>query len=63
MSASIKDYDAAPTSGSGKSGFDDETERQLQEVDPVAEARLVRKLDLFIVPVVMLLYLLSFLDR
>jgi hypothetical protein len=63
MSDSIKDYGAAPTSGSGKSGYEDETERQLGEVDPVAEAKLVRKLDLFIVPVVMLLYLLSFLDR
>lgn len=41
----------------------DELEGQLEEVDPVAEAKLVRKLDLFIVPVVMLLYLLSFLDR
>lgn len=63
MSGSINDYGAAPTSGSGKSGYEDETGRQLEEVDPVAEAKLVRKLDLYIVPVVMLLYLLSFLDR
>lgn len=41
----------------------DEIERQLGEVDPLFEAKLVRKLDLFIIPVVMLLYLLSFLDR
>ena len=41
----------------------DEVERQLGEVDPIYEAKLVRKLDLFIIPVVMLLYLLSFLDR
>jgi len=41
----------------------DEVDRQLGEVDPVFEAKLVRKLDLFIIPVVMLLYLLSFLDR
>jgi hypothetical protein len=41
----------------------DEVERQLGEVDTVYEAKLVRKLDLFIIPVVMLLYLLSFLDR
>lgn len=41
----------------------DEIERQLGEVDPVFEAKLVRKLDAFIIPVVMLLYLLSFLDR
>ena len=41
----------------------DEIERQLGEVDPVFETKLVRKLDLYIIPVVMLLYLLSFLDR
>jgi len=41
----------------------DEVERQLGQVDPVYEAKLVRKLDLYIIPVVMLLYLLSFLDR
>lgn len=40
-----------------------EGEAQLQESDPVAEGKLVRKLDLHLVPVVMLLYLLSFLDR
>ena len=33
------------------------------EIDPVKEKKLVRKLDVHIVPVVMLLYLLSFLDR
>ena len=42
---------------------DDEIEGQLEDVDPIAEARLVRKLDLYIIPVVMLLYLFSFLDR
>lgn len=31
--------------------------------DPAAEERLVRKLDRHIIPIVMLLYLLSFLDR
>lgn len=41
----------------------EEIEGQLNEVDPIAEAKLVRKLDLYIIPVVMLLYLLSFLDR
>jgi hypothetical protein len=41
----------------------DEIERQLGEVDPLYETKLVRKLDLYIIPVVMLLYLLSFLDR
>lgn len=33
------------------------------EVDPQAEKRLVRKLDFHIIPIVMLLYLFSFLDR
>lgn len=41
----------------------DEVERQLGEVDPLFEAKLVRKLDGFIIPIVMLLYLFSFLDR
>jgi hypothetical protein len=33
------------------------------EIDVAKEKRLVRKLDLHIIPVVMLLYLFSFLDR
>lgn len=32
-------------------------------IDHQAETRLVRKLDIFIIPIVMLLYLFSFLDR
>lgn len=32
-------------------------------IDPAKERKLVRKLDFHIIPVVMLLYLLSFLDR
>lgn len=32
-------------------------------VDHQSEARLVRKLDIYIIPIVMLLYLFSFLDR
>jgi predicted class III extradiol MEMO1 family dioxygenase len=32
-------------------------------IDHVAEKRLVRKLDIYIIPIVMLLYLFSFLDR
>lgn len=32
-------------------------------IDPKKEKKLVRKLDAFIIPPVMLLYLLSFLDR
>lgn len=59
LKTSDKEYDGADASKS----IEDDIEGQLEEVDPVAEAKLVRKLDLFIVPVVMLLYLLSFLDR
>lgn len=33
------------------------------DIDHAAEKRLVRKLDLNIIPIVMLLYLFSFLDR
>ncbi|KAL8943064.1 MAG: hypothetical protein Q9211_001117 [Gyalolechia sp. 1 TL-2023] len=33
------------------------------QIDHVAEKKLVRKLDLFIIPIIMLLYLFSFLDR
>ncbi|KAB5572170.1 major facilitator superfamily domain-containing protein [Coniochaeta sp. 2T2.1] len=33
------------------------------EIDPAAEKRLVRKLDIHIIPLVLLLYLFSFLDR
>lgn len=43
--------------------IDDGIEGQLEEIDIIAEAKLVRKLDLYIIPVVMLLYLFSFLDR
>lgn len=32
-------------------------------IDPAAEAKLVRKLDFFIIPITMMLYLFSFLDR
>ncbi|KAF2166219.1 hypothetical protein M409DRAFT_23411 [Zasmidium cellare ATCC 36951] len=39
------------------------SEEGVVDIDPVKERRLVRKLDLHIVPMVMLLYLLSFLDR
>lgn len=37
--------------------------REDVEIDHAAEQRLVRKLDLYIIPIVMLLYLFSFLDR
>ena len=33
------------------------------EIDHIAEKKLVRKLDRHIIPIIMLLYLLSFLDR
>jgi hypothetical protein len=33
------------------------------QIDHAAEAKLVRKLDMFIIPITMLLYILSFLDR
>jgi len=62
MSDVEKQYDGSePTSA--KSRENEDVARQLEEVDPVLEAQLVRKLDLFVIPVVMLLYLLSFLDR
>ncbi len=35
----------------------------LPEIDRVAEKKLIRKLDIHLVPIVMLLYLLSYLDR
>jgi hypothetical protein len=38
-------------------------DNDLPAVDKAKERQLVRKLDLYIVPVVMLLYLFSFLDR
>lgn len=59
-SMSDVDKDAPPYGAKSPS---EEVERQLGDVNPVLEAQLVRRLDLFIIPVVMLLYLLSFLDR
>ena len=59
-----KQDDFAGRSGNGNGPKEsDEIGRQLEGVDPVFEAKIVRKLDLFIIPVVMLLYLFSFLDR
>lgn len=40
-----------------------EITESLVEIDHAAEGRLVKKLDLHIIPIVMLLYLFSFLDR
>jgi hypothetical protein len=47
----------------GKQAEDGSMEGSIEEIDPILEAKLVRKLDLHIIPVVMLLYLFSFLDR
>ncbi|KAH7346000.1 high-affinity nicotinic acid transporter-like protein [Pyrenochaeta sp. MPI-SDFR-AT-0127] len=55
-SGAIGSNDTKPVEG-------DVVDRHLGEADPLYEAKLVRKLDTFIIPVVMLLYLLSFLDR
>ncbi|KAF2000478.1 MFS general substrate transporter [Amniculicola lignicola CBS 123094] len=63
MSDSDKEYAVTKDPEVGKGISQDEVEGQLEELDLLAEKKLVRKLDLFIVPVVMLLYLLSFLDR
>jgi hypothetical protein len=41
----------------------DDAEGFHEQIDPRVEAKLVRKLDLFIIPITMALYLLSFLDR
>lgn len=62
MSDSDKEFGPARAEDPSKYA-DEEIEGQLEEVDPVAETKLVRKLDIFLIPVVMLLYLLSFLDR
>lgn len=42
---------------------DEKFRAEYASIDPKEEVKLVRKLDLHIVPVVMLLYLLSFIDR
>lgn len=60
-----KDMLAEPSNGfaNGLQVEAGSVEGSLEEIDPVAEAKLVRKLDTYIIPVVMLLYLFSFLDR
>ena len=63
MSDSDKDFGSPRPGDASKAVDEDSVERQLGEVDSVSEGKLVRRLDLFLVPVVMLLYLLSFLDR
>lgn len=59
----VKSYQTAPEAHTAKALESNEKERQLGILDSVYEAKLVRKLDLFIIPMVMLLYLFSFLDR
>lgn len=63
MSDSDKEFGPSRAEEEASKSLDGEIEGQLEEVNPVAEAKLVRKLDIFLVPIVMLLYLLSFLDR
>lgn len=60
MSDIEKQYDVATPGGAKKS---EEIADQRDGIDLVFEAKLVRKLDIYIIPVVMLLYLFSFLDR
>ena len=57
-------YDVAEK-GRGSNGLagDKACQESYTSIDHVLEKKLVRKLDIHIVPVVMLLYLLSFLDR
>jgi hypothetical protein len=60
MSDVEKQSDEATPDAARKS---EEIAEQMDGIDPVFEAKLVRKLDIYIIPVVMLLYLFSFLDR
>ena len=55
---SINEKDGKPVEGL----FTDPS-LDVEGLDPAAEKRLVRKLDRHIIPIIMLLYLLSFLDR
>jgi hypothetical protein len=63
MSSDIEKQDTLTAQNGHAPKESDDIGRQLDGVDPVFEAKIVRKLDLFIIPVVMLLYLFSFLDR
>jgi hypothetical protein len=63
MSDVEKQYDPAAPGNHGPKESDEIIGRQLDGVDSVFEAKIVRKLDLFIIPIVMMLYLFSFLDR
>lgn len=45
------------------SNADESGSRNLEWIDPVAEKKLLRKLDLHVIPPLFLLFLLAFLDR
>jgi hypothetical protein len=47
--------------GTGRRGHDDQAAQEL--IDPAVEKRVVRKIDCSVIPLVMALYLLAFLDR
>ena len=55
--------DSTVTKATESGYFDGQGAGEHLEIDPQAEKRLVRKLDFHIIPIVMLLYLFSFLDR
>lgn len=46
-----------------RAGEDDEAAQLEARAAQVEEAKLVRKLDLYLIPLIMMLYLFSFLDR
>lgn len=48
---------------SGVLTSDEKFREEYASIDPKEERKLIRKLDIHIIPVVMLLYLLSFIDR
>ncbi|TID22405.1 MFS general substrate transporter [Venturia nashicola] len=56
--ASNEDFEKA-----GPMAYDDEDDHATQYIDPIMEKRVRRKIDLNVMPLVMALYLLAFLDR
>lgn len=62
---SRKDSTAKSAASLGVEEIDFDSEQRQQDfyIDPVAERRLVRKLDWKLIPWLSLLYLISFLDR
>jgi hypothetical protein len=63
MSDVEKQYDRGAPGNHAPKESDEIIGRQVDGVDPLFEAKIVRKLDLCIIPIVMMLYLFSFLDR